>query len=78
MSANLKICYRYSIMKQVLPVLFFHLLSLGLFVICINGAQKVDINIYGLLAGITLWPVIETGWATFKEIRALVICERYN
>ncbi|MBC7198234.1 MAG: hypothetical protein H5U32_03195 [Pseudomonas balearica] len=62
-------------MKQVLPFLALHLLAIGLLAICITGALMVDLEVYGFFAGVTLWPVIDTGWATLKEVRAVMHCE---
>lgn len=62
-------------MSRVLQYLALHLMAHSLLVICITGALRVDPQIYGFIAGVTLWPVIDTGWATIQEARAVIRCE---
>lgn len=51
-------------MKKIAPFLFLHLASIGILLICITGATKVGQDFYAILAGGSLYLVIDTGWAT--------------
>lgn len=59
-------------MKKIVPFLFLHLISIGILLICITGATRVDQGFYAVLAGVSIWPVIDTGWATLKEVKSFI------